>query len=89
MDLTVGKAGQPTDLPAKSPGESTIPQNGKPTKVDETVTPDGTIATVAAGTTTAVVNTENASVQLSSNAAADGGQTDPQATASDDPKGQE
>ena len=48
VDLTVGVAGDPSDLPAKPPAEGTIPQNGKPSTVDEPVTPDGTPATVAA-----------------------------------------
>ena len=82
VDLTIGKAGDPTDPTPKPKEEDTIPQNGQPAKVDEPT------ATVTAGTTTGGVNTETASVQLSSDAATDGGQTnDTQANASDDTKG--
>ena len=83
VDLTVGIAG--TDLPAKPPAEGTIPQNGKPAKVDETETPDGTAATVATATTTGGVNVENS---LSSDAATDDAQTtDAKAKPTDETKG--
>ena len=88
VDLTVGKAADPTDLPVQPPGEGTIPQNGKPVKVDEPVTPDGNAATVAAGTT--VVGAATGTVvgtDVSVNTETAGGQTNnAQVNASDDVK---